>query len=138
MRTYVFLGDLRRQEADQLDKFKNYMNALQSNVDDIGGATPEETLKLFVAALKKEDVGLASSYFLPDQNGSRRKWIDYLQSVKDKGYIQIMADDIEKKAKPIQSLYKDKAVYEILNDDGTVGVSIDIRFNSKVWKIEGI
>ena len=34
--------------------------------DTFGGATPEETLALFIEALEAEDVELASKYFLPD------------------------------------------------------------------------
>lgn len=39
----------------------------QYREDTYGGATPEETLKLFVAALEKKDYTLASKYFIPEK-----------------------------------------------------------------------
>src|SRR3989344_4684683 len=37
--------------------------------DTYGGQTPEETLELLIAALKKGDIDLASKYFLPEDRG---------------------------------------------------------------------
>ncbi len=132
------MNDLQAYEREQLKAFEDYLNGLQENVDEQGGATPEETLNLFVTALRQEDVSLASSYFLPDQNGSREKWVNYLQGVKGNGYMQLMADDIENRAEPAGSSYDGNFAYEILNDNGTVGVSIELQFNGRVWKVESI
>lgn len=42
--------------------------------DQYGGATPEETLKLFVEALEKKDFELASKYYVPEkQEGFLKK-----------------------------------------------------------------
>src|SRR3989338_6079724 len=58
---------------------KNYVEAMQA--DTYGGKTPKETLDLFVAALRADDVELASKYFLLDKNASREKWVEYLAEV---------------------------------------------------------
>lgn len=49
------------QEAQQAALEAQYKN------DPYGGATPEETLKLFIEALEKKDYTLASNYFLPEK-----------------------------------------------------------------------
>ena len=109
-----------------LDKFKN---------DTIGGKTPEETLKMFVAALKKGDVELASQYFSLDDKGSRQKWVDYLKSVQSKNLLVTMANDIEKEARPFGNASSGRFTYKIYDKDGTVGVTIDLSKNIDTWKI---
>lgn len=56
------------REQKQLEELaKPYKN------DQYGGATPEETFDLFIAALKKEDIDLASKYFVIPKQESWRK-----------------------------------------------------------------
>lgn len=63
----------------------------QYRMDTYGGATPEETLRLFVEALEKKDFELASKYFAVEKRE------DFLSEIQDseKGgflnkYIQIL------------------------------------------------
>src|SRR6266403_2009295 len=49
---------IKSQEAQQASLEAAYKN------DPYGGATPEETLKLFIDALEKKDYALASKYFV--------------------------------------------------------------------------
>jgi len=49
------------QEAQQAALEAQYKN------DPYGGATPEETLRLFIEALEKKDYTLASNYFVPEK-----------------------------------------------------------------------
>ena len=52
-----------------------------------------------------------------------------------------MANDIEKDAKPLTKISdKENFSYALFNDDGPVGISIDLKFNeySGVWKIESL
>ncbi|MEK7143610.1 MAG: hypothetical protein AAB756_02155, partial [Patescibacteria group bacterium] len=48
-------------------EFENYYKNLDEvyKKDTYGGATPEETLALFIDALKKGDTDLAAKYFVP-------------------------------------------------------------------------
>lgn len=129
VRLYRYQSDLKPL-ADYnayLDKFRG---------DTYGGKTPEETLKLFVAALKAGDVDLASKYFALDKNASREKWVKYLQDVKDRNLLATMAKDIETEAKPVTSEIKEYAYYVLYNSDGTAGVTIDLVLNGNIWKIE--
>lgn len=108
--------------------------------DTYGGKTPQETLDLFVAALRSGDVELASKYFLLDENASREKWVASIQGVKDRGLLSRMADDIAVKANPVSGDDENDFGFELLNKDGVVAILIDMQFNrySKVWKIENL
>lgn len=129
VRVYRYRSDLKPL-ADYnayLDKFKG---------DTYGGKTPEETLKLFVAALKKGDIDLASKYFALDKNASREKWVKYLEDVKSKNLLAVMARDIETEAKPLGSSLPGNFKYVLYNADGTVGITITLATFDNIWKIE--
>lgn len=131
-------GFIRRQ-ANVLEKAeKDYVAAMTA--DTYGGKTPQETLDLFVKALRAGDVDLASKYFLLDENLSREKWVGYLNDVKTKGLLEKMATDIQQDAKSVSPSYEGDYAFALFGDDGTVGVLIDMQFNkhSKVWKIESL
>jgi hypothetical protein len=110
---------------DYLEQFKN---------DNIGGKTPEETLKMFVAALKKGDVELASQYFALDENGSRQKWVEPLLEDKNEGKLQEVIDAFS--SAQISNVSDGKTVaYKVLNNEGVVSLFIELGFNGQVWKI---
>src|SRR3989338_11380437 len=58
---------IKSQEAQQAALEAQYKN------DPYGGATPEETLRLFIEALEKKDYTLASNYFVPEKRGESLK-----------------------------------------------------------------
>jgi hypothetical protein len=119
---------------------KNYEKAMRE--DTYGGKTPEETLKMFIEALKKEDIELASKYFMLDENVSREKWANRLNNIKQKGYLPTMIKDIEEKAKPdIQNrLNENDYKFLLRTDNGAVGAVINMELNkySGIWKIESL
>ena len=58
---YYYWGwrnDAYRKGMSAIERYEELMRQ-----DTYGGKTPEETLKLFVEALKKEDIELAAKYF---------------------------------------------------------------------------
>jgi hypothetical protein len=93
-----------------------------------------------VEALKKEDVELASKYFMLDDEGGREKWVERLNELKEKKLLVQMAEDIEKKAKPTQSSYENDAGFKFISDTGLVIGIIDMELNkfSGLWKIESL
>jgi hypothetical protein len=125
--------------AEALKRFEKeeYERAM---ADTYGGKTPQETLDMFVDALRKGDVELASKYFMLDDNLSREKWVDYLANIKQKGLLVIMADDVAQEARPLGSSREGAFAFALFNKDGTVGVQILMQFNkySQVWKIESL
>ena len=108
-----------------LDKFKN---------DTVGGKTPEETLKMFVAALKKGDVELASQYFSLDKNGSREKWLKKLSDSKN-NFTNII--NIVSAAKFLNSSYDGQAWFQY-KDSVNQEQLIEMIRNGQVWKIESL
>lgn len=106
--------------------------------DHEGGKTPEETLRLFVSALRANDPVAASGYFTFDAVLSRKKWLERLTKLQKQGLLGVMADDIETHARRARAAYDGDAQFEIMNSDGTIGALIDMEFNafSGVWKLE--
>lgn len=119
---------------------KQYVEAMTA--DTYGGKTPQETLDLFVAALKKEDVDLASKYFLLDEVLSKNYGIERLNDIKNRGLLFKMIADIEQRARPdLKNIIgEDDYKFVLYSDNGKVGARINMQFNkySGVWKIENI
>ncbi|OGZ96914.1 MAG: hypothetical protein A3B34_00890 [Candidatus Sungbacteria bacterium RIFCSPLOWO2_01_FULL_54_21] len=59
--------------------------------DPYGGDTPEETLKLFIEALKKGDIDLAAKYFVLDK---QEEWRADLSQIQEKGLLDEMVGDL--------------------------------------------
>lgn len=97
--------------------------------DTYGGSTPEETLQLFIAALKKGDTDLASKYFVAE------KWEEW------KNYFQDKNTNIENlitEAKKLKLSKKDnqRAFFTIVNEQNVVEVQVVLILNSNSkWKI---
>lgn len=128
----------RSQSMREADPFADVKVAMAA--DAVGGATPAETLAMFVAALRANDDAAAAQFFMLDDAGSRAQWEARMADLKAQGMLQKMADDIERNAKPTTPAYEGDAGYELLNEDGTVGVVIDMQFNSLsgVWKLQSL
>jgi len=60
----------------EVKKIESEYNALLK-ADNYGGATPEETLALFVEALKAKDAALAGKYYMPQD------WEKAIQDMRD-------------------------------------------------------
>ena len=80
--------------------------------DPYGGDTPEETLRLFVDALKTGDTELAAKYFVLDK---QQEWREDLAKIEEKGLLDEMVRDLEKATLKIND---DAAFYTLLRDDG--------------------
>ena len=75
--------------------------------DTYGGETPEETLRLFIDALKKGDTDLAAKYFVLDVQPERREG---LAKIKEKGLLEEMVKDLEG-AKRYRSQKEDRVFF---------------------------
>ncbi|MFH1346901.1 MAG: hypothetical protein ABIH10_01480 [Spirochaetota bacterium] len=122
-----------------LDWQKNYEDAMKNDI--YGGKTPEETLKMFIDALKKDDVELASKYFMLDKNGEvNQKWAKGLQDTKDAGQFQNLANllsgaIIDSSNSISAEDFKFKA-YE--NNVLKAYINMQLNKYSGVWKIESM
>jgi hypothetical protein len=139
----------KKEKLDQ-ENYQKYLNFEKTyeeamKADTYGGKTPEETLQMFIDALKKEDIELASKYFALNTNEkseyylTRKEWEEALRKKKEQGEI--------KKIIEILSLAKltfkdnDGAVFKVYNkNNNEVEALIEIKLNkfSDVWKIESL
>lgn len=133
----------RRQVEENMEKYneweKNYTKAMTE--DTFGGKTPQETLDMFVDALKKEDVELASKYFLLNEIGQvDQEWVDGLNQKKSEGKLQEIAKELETANLKDTSSILNTAWFVISDDNGIVSHEILLSLNelSKIWKIESL
>ena len=131
----------RRQVEENTNKYmeweKNYNKAMTEDV--YGGKTPQETLDMFIDALRKEDVDMASKYFLLNSVGQvDQKWVDGLRKSKDEGKLQ---EIVKLVAQARQTFIDDDgAVFKLYDSTGEIVVMIEIKLNefSNIWKIESL
>ena len=84
-RNWKELNDKMQKQIDEADAIyqKEYQKILKLKKlyenDHYGGKTPEETLALFVEALKKKDYKLAAKYYVPEKwgqiEGEMKGWV---------------------------------------------------------------
>lgn len=123
---------LRYRNSPEYKAVKDWENLQKQYAEDtFGGDTPEETLRLFVEALKKGDTDLAAKYFVLDK---QQEWREELSRIEDKNLLKFMIEDLEK-AKKSKSNDKE-AFFTVTNENKVVSVLIDIRENvNGKWKI---
>lgn len=139
-----------------IDINKSYENYLKleekikelQRADTYGGRTPQETLDLFIEALRAEDIVLAAKYFAIDLNEqeynkdyylTKKRWEDGLRQSKEEGKLDEIADTLAR-AKPTGSPLGGRFGFEVRDSNGAVAANVDMRFNeeSGVWKIESM
>ena len=135
--TKYFKYDLEKVYQEEEQK---YIAAMTS--DTYGGKTPQETLDMFVDALRKEDIELASKYFMLDENLSREWVLERLSDIENRNLLAQMIGDITARAKPdlVNRLDDNDFKFVLYDDGGTVGARIEMQLNkySQVWKIESL
>src|SRR3989338_10260294 len=100
--------------------------------DPYGGETPEETLRLFVDALKKEDTELAAKYFVLDK---QEQWREDLARLQERNLLGEMVKDLERveRGKDIDSK---NARFIVSNKNKEVITIINISENTNgKWKL---
>ncbi|MEK7567517.1 MAG: hypothetical protein AAB513_01175 [Patescibacteria group bacterium] len=148
---------IKKSQENYIAKVKaedKRLEELQKN-DTYGGKTPEETLDLYIEALKKGDVGLASKYYRVDQ---QEEVLRDLAEVKTKNNLEFPIDfATEVKNRGNKTCVEDNCyiVYEYVNpkeeilsiegSQDTITIpkgnlrkrSINLEFNKfpNIWKI---
>lgn len=110
------------------------LNKLYEN-DTYGGKTPEETLALFIDALKKGDTDLASRYFVIDK---QEEWKKNLERIKSANQILAMINDIKKlnSKYPLVRGDDNRFIFEAFNESKELILQADIgRGSNGIWKI---
>jgi len=130
--------DMANQYEKYLDWESKYRETLKN--DTFGGETPEATLKLFVDALKKGDVDLASKYFWIDESQKNKNGLtDLLNKVKDENNLLRFATDLEKFSKS-EIISENRHAFIYRDADGIIELQLLLRLNeqAKIWKIENM
>lgn len=115
-----------RAEIDLKNLEKQYAE------DPYGGETPEETLRLFIDALKKGDTDLAAKYFVLDK---QEQWREDLGKIEEKNILKDMITDLErKKSKYIIS--GGQVGFDVANEKNEAILSILLgKGPNERWKI---
>ena len=147
-RYFSEMGKARRFAEEQtatLEKAETaYVKAMTE--DTYGGKTPQETLDLFVDALKKGDVELASKYFALNDNENsefyltRREYEVALYQVKLDGKLAELISVISMAKFDSKSDVFNTVSYVVYGTNGELMADISLWFNktSRVWKIESL
>lgn len=120
--------------GEQLLGFYKKLEKLHEK-DTYGGATAEETIQLFVDALKKGDINLASKYFVPQ----KQKWaFSELQIAMTSGWAVMFLKSYEINDRDTEFIdYMNRYRIFFNTEDGNLGFVFELGFNetTKVWKI---
>lgn len=124
--TQTYFSPERQAERRLADLERRYAE------DTYGGKTPEETLELFINALKAGDIELASKYFVLDK---QEEWLENLRVVKNKNFLQEMIGDLQRPREK-KSTNKNQATFYIYNDNKQLAIAINVaRGPNGIWKI---
>jgi len=87
-------SDFLKQDPteDQVIEYTENLKEIYQN-DTYGGATPRETMDLFIKALEDGDVELASKYFIPEKQG---EMYPYLKESFEKGGAEIFLETVSR------------------------------------------
>lgn len=131
----VWYGVLLYQEKQSPEyalkqEYEKLMEAYKN--DTYGGATPEETLRLFIDALKAGDTDLAAKYFVVEEQERQR---NYLQEIKQRDNFQMAIVDLARLKLSKQT--EEEAFYTAVGDRGVVELQVILSKNSitNKWKI---
>ena len=125
----LYLNPEERAKRDALKYFEDLQAQYES--DTYGGATPEETLQLFIAALEAGDIELASKYFLPDERGEWRTFLNL--AIEEKRVERIRKEIGELK---LSRKDTEEAFFTLTDEGGVVDVIVILKKNQNgVWKI---
>lgn len=119
-------------------EFENYYKNLDEvyKKDTYGGATPEETLALFIDALKKGDTDLAAKYFVPEK---QKQEMENLLIGKKNNVLNLLVSDLEKE-KVGSTISEGRYRFVTHDNNNNAEFQFDLIFNpsTKVWKIENL
>lgn len=126
---------LRYKNSPEYQAVEDLKNLEKQYAEDTyGGDTPEETLRLFIEALRAGDTELAAKYFVLDK---QEQWREDLALLKEKGLLDEMIKDVED-AKKYRSSSTDQIFFTGGNENGEATVTIDLIKMYGRWKIRNI
>src|SRR3989344_9343686 len=127
-----------KKAAGDVEKFFAAQKAFEDamKADTFGGKTPQETLNMFIDALKKGDVELAAKYFELETNDmdpnylTRKKWEDGLKKAKEENRIEEILVNLQKSQTSKRDIgSEDGYEFIVVGGDGIVDYSMNLRLN---------
>jgi len=118
------------QIAEGLVAYEKEVLARQM-ADTVGGATPQETLTMYIAAVESGDYELASSYFV---ESARERWRGELQNIADSEKMDVYLGPLKEVLLSEGEYSRDRDSFSF-NDP--VGVDL-ILYPNSVWKLVDI
>lgn len=127
---------LKYRFSPEYQQYREAVKMLEAyNNDPYGGDTPEETLKLFIGALKNGDTDLAAKYFVLHK---QEEWKGKLKIAKDNNHLNLYIDEVNQ-AKSGKEIYPGTYLFTIIeNGKSTLSISLEQVEKSKKWKIESL
>lgn len=124
----------KRDLQREIDKWQEEMQRPYKE-DTVGGNTPEETLNMFIQALKDGDLDYASKFFVVEK---QKEWAENLKKIKEAGYLDEMVGDLDQ-GNRIKTHESDVTVeYNIDNGKEVIALfNITKNINGK-WKIRSL
>src|SRR3989344_1100096 len=121
---FVFTRGYFSSEARQLRKQMKMVEEWENKYknDTFGGSTPEETLTLFIDALKKGDTDLAAKYFVLDK---QEEWRSDLSKIAEKGLLPAMVGDLNT-AQRGKDINENSSIFSIVNKNNEIITVINI------------
>jgi len=143
--TKYFSGAARQNRLAQVnyEKYLDWQTKYEKAMaeDIYGGKTPEETLKLFIEALEKGDIELASKYFvLRDDGNVDPKWIGGLRTTKEAGKLEETIQILSEAKPDLESRSYERDFKFATYQNGKLVAYINLELNkySQLWKIESL
>lgn len=129
-----------QQKLTQAEEVQRRLEEAYRN-DTYGGKTPQETLDLFVAALRAGDVELASKYFALDDNLGRGDWYANLVKAKNEDRFSQIIAVLERATPDLENRTSEndfKFVVYKKNSELEADINMELSPLTKVWKIESL
>lgn len=131
----------KEEMMESEDLLKSWMNETEERLaaekaDTYGGDTPEETWKMFLDALRNNDLELASKYFVLDKQQEHLEWF---QKVEESGLLEDMISDLTvSELEPVsEGDYRSEYIVGEEGQYATATVIFNKNINNK-WKLESI
>lgn len=129
----VWANNYHIGQNSQESKAEKYLKDLKRAYDEdtYGGQTPEETLALFISALKKGDIDLAAKYFIPEK---QEEWVKELNNTKKTEGLDLIITEAQKLK--LSKNNGNRAFFTIANDQNIVEVQVILALvPNGIWKI---
>ncbi|MGC8651284.1 MAG: hypothetical protein ACP5RX_01555 [Minisyncoccia bacterium] len=115
-----------RQLKNSLESFNKALKTEEQKYvsDTYGGTIPEETYRLFLEALKKQDIELASKYFILDK---QEEYKNLFTQIKNSGQWDNMMKDLFDSRNSKGKMIGDNYVIEIVDKNNVSVTTITIK-----------